>query len=79
MNLQGSEISNILMKVCMICLLFWTSFFSIRNQSSRTVKHHVDHYVHAYEVEPEHMGMPIIIKWVMMVSLLGMMNNNLMI
>ena len=46
----------------MICLLFWTSFFPIRNQSSRTVKHHIDHCVHAYEVEPEHMGIPIIIK-----------------
>ena len=62
LNLQGSQISKILMKVCMICLLFWSSFFSTRNQSSRTVKHQVDHYVHAYEVESEHMGMSIITK-----------------
>ena len=62
MNLQGSQNSKSLMKVCMICFLFWTSFFSIRNQSSRTVKHDINHYEHTYEVEPEHMGIPIIIK-----------------
>ena len=46
----------------MICVLFWTIFSSIRNQSSRTMKHHTDHHIHACDVEPEHMGMPIIIK-----------------
>ena len=59
--MQGSQISKILMKVCMICLLFWTIFFSFRNQSSRIVKHYTDHHVHAYKVELENMGMPIII------------------
>ena len=47
--MQGLQISKILIKVWMICLLFWTIFFSIRDQSSRTVKHHTDHHVHACE------------------------------
>ena len=46
----------------MICVLFWIIFFSIRNHSSIIVKHHADHHVHACEVEPENMGMPIIIE-----------------
>ena len=62
MNIQGPKISKIFMNVCMICVLFWTIFFSIRNQSSRTVKHHTDHHIHACEVEPQNMGMLIIIK-----------------
>ena len=61
-NMQGSQISKILMNVCMICVLFWTIFFSIRKQSSRDVKHHTDYHIHACEVEPENMDMPIIIK-----------------
>ena len=60
--MQGSQISKILMNVCMICVLFWTIFFSIRNQSSRTVKHHTDHRIHASEVESENIDMPIIVK-----------------
>ena len=62
MNRQGSQSSKILMNVCMICVLFWTIYFSIRNQSSRTVKHHTDHHTHASEVESENMDMLIIIK-----------------
>ena len=62
MNMQGSQISKILMNACMICVPFWTIFFSIRYQSSRTVKHHADHHILACEVEPENVGMPIIIK-----------------
>ena len=61
-SMQRSQISKILTKVFMICLLFWSLFFSNRNQSGRTVKHHTDYHVHACEVEPENMGMPIIIK-----------------
>ena len=38
------------------------SSFSIRNQSSRTVKHHTDHHINASEVETENIDMPIIIK-----------------
>ena len=60
--MQVSQISQILMNACMIFILFWTIFFSIRNQSSRTVKHHTAHHMHAHEVEHENMGMPIIIK-----------------
>ena len=62
MNMQGSQISKILMNVCMICVPFWTNFFSVRNQTGRTVKHHTDHHMHACEVDPENMDMPIIIK-----------------
>ena len=62
MNMQVSQIRKLLMNVCMICVPFWTMFFSIRNQSSRTVKHHADHDIHACEVEPENMDTPIIIK-----------------
>ena len=50
------------MNVCMICVLFWTIFFPIRNQSSRFVKHLTDNHTHVCEVEPENMGMQIIIK-----------------
>ena len=66
MNMQGSQISKILTNVCKICVLFWTTFFSVRNQMGRTVKHHTDHHILACEVEPENMHMLIIIK----------MNNN---
>ena len=62
MNMQGSQISKILMNACMISILFLNIFFSIRNQSNRTVKHHTDHHIHACEVEPENMDMPIILK-----------------
>ena len=62
MNMQGSQISKILMTAFMICVLFWTIFFSIRNQSSRTVKHHTDHHIHACVMEPENMDIPFIIK-----------------
>ena len=62
MNMQVSQIRKILMNVYMICVLFWTIFFSIRNQSSKTVKHHTDHHMHACQVEPENMDMPIIRK-----------------
>ena len=50
------------MNVCMINVLFWTIFFSIRNESSRTVKHHIKHHRHASEVESENMDMAIILK-----------------
>ena len=62
MNIQGSQFSKILMNVCMICVLFWTIFFSIRNQSSRSVKYHTDHHIHTIEKESENIDMPIIIK-----------------
>ena len=62
MNMKGSQFSKILMNVCMICVLFWTIFFSIRNQSSRTVKHHTDHHIHSSEMESENMDMSINIK-----------------
>ena len=52
MNMQGLQISKILMNVCMICVLFWAIFYSIRNQSSRSVKHNTGHHIHACEVEP---------------------------